>query len=550
MKKIKQILTAALIGMICLAEPVTVQASQATSYTYTHDDKMNYIRTQDAYLPQQTVTDIGLNAAEDMFIDQNNVMYIADTGNTRIVKYDINSGTVIEEFTYPEFQTPKGIYVTLTGEVYVADSKAKAVFVFNQDWELIRKLERPQVPAFGDTAYEPSKVAADESGNVYIVGEGVYNGVIQMSKDGEFLGFFAVNKANLSLFQKIQTLVFTREQLSRMLNRNPTTFANVMLDYRGIVYTITLGEHQDPIKKHKTNGSNMFADTVYGFTDISDIWVDDNLLIYASSKRGYVDVYTPEGEWLFEFGSYVSNLDVAGLYSSLSALAVDQNGYIWTIDSVKGYLQSYSPTSYAEKVYEAINLYDGGHYEEALEVWDEVLAMNQMSVVAHDGIGKAYMSKYEFESAMEHFEVAGNHELFSEAFWELRNVWLQKYLKYILVVAVVLYILTVVIDKVDKEKKVKTKKAWIRQKIANLKGVGDTLYGFQTARHPLDGFYDIRVQKKGTVLGASILYGLLFISFMRQNLINPYCNKSCQNRYYSHQSIIHSFFLFVLILIS
>ena len=330
-----------------------------------------------------------------------------------------------------------------------------------------------------------------------------------------------------------------------MLNRNPTTFANVMLDYRGIVYTITLGEHQDPIKKHKTNGSNMFADTVYGFTDISDIWVDDNLLIYASSKRGYVDVYTPEGEWLFEFGSYVSNLDVAGLYSSLSALAVDQNGYIWTIDSVKGYLQSYSPTSYAEKVYEAINLYDGGHYEEALEVWDEVLAMNQMSVVAHDGIGKAYMSKYEFESAMEHFEVAGNHELFSEAFWELRNVWLQKYLKYILVVAVVLYILTVVIDKVDKEKKVKTKEAWIRQKIANLKGVGDTLYGFQTARHPLDGFYDIRVQKKGTVLGASILYGLLFISFMLFML-----GKGFIYQYYDVQdldigSIVVGFFAFI-----
>lgn len=545
MKKIRQILTVLLIVLTCSVNTVTVQASQATSYTYTHDDKMNYIRTQDAYLPQQTITGIGLNAAEDMFIDSDNVMYIADTGNVRIVKYDIDSGKMIEEFTYPEFQTPKGIYVTLTGEIYVADSKAKAVFVFNKDWELIQKLERPQVPAFGDTAYEPSKVAADESGNIYIVGEGVYNGVIQMSKEGEFLGFFAVNKANLSLFQKIQTLVFTREQLSRLLNRNPTTFANVMLDYRGIVYTVTLGERQDPIKKHKTNGSNMFADTVYGFTDISDIWVDDNLLIYASSKRGYVDVYTPEGEWLFEFGSYVSNLDVAGLYSSLSTLAVDQNGYIWTIDSMKGYLQSYAPTSYAEKVYEALNLYDGGHYEEALAVWDEVLAMNQMSVVAHDGIGKAYMSKYDFESAMEHFEVAGNHELFSQAFWELRNVWLQKYLKYILIVAVILYIVTVIVGKVDKKKIIKFRKAEIKQKIVNIKGVGDTLYGFQTARHPLDGFYDIRVQKKGTILGASILYGLLFISFMLFML-----GKGFIYQYYDVQdldigSIVVGFFAFI-----
>lgn len=545
MKKIKQILATVLIGLICLTEFMTAQASWATSYTYTQDDKMNYIRTQDAYLPWQTITGLGLNAPEDMFITKDNMMYIADTGNMRIVMYDINSGTFAEEFCYPEFQTPKGIYVTQAGDVYVADSKAKAVFVFDKDWQLIRKLEKPTVPAFGDTAYEPSKVAADESGNIYIIGEGVYNGVIQMSQSGEFLGFFAVNKAKLSLFQKIQTLVFTREQLSRLLNRNPTTFANVALDHRGIVYTVTLEQHEDPIKKHKTNGSNMFAETVYGFTDISDIWVDDNLLIYAASKRGYVDVYTVEGQWLFEFGSYVSNLDVAGLYSSLSTLAVDRNGYIWTIDGIKGYVQSYAPTAYAQKVYEAIRLYDGGYYEEALLAWDEVLAMNQMSVVAHDGIGKAYTSQYEIEDAMEHFKVAGNHELYSEAFWELRNEWLQTYLKYILIFVAVLYFVSVMLDKLDKEKKLKTlKKEW-KNRIMSLKGIGDTLYGFQTARHPLEGYYDIRVGKEGTALGASILYGLLFLSFMLFML-----GKGFIYQYYDVQdldigSIVVGFFAFI-----
>lgn len=545
MKRIKHILAMMLIGILCCTEFMTIQASEATSYTYTHDDMMNYIRTQDAYLPQQTITSLGLNAAEDMFINDNNMMYIADTGNKRIVKYDIQSGQMADEFSYPEFQTPKGIYVTKNGTVYVADSKAKAVFVFDKNWELTGKLENPQVPAFGDTAYEPSKVAVDESGNIYIVGEGVYNGVIQMSESGEFLGFFAVNKAELSVFQKIQTLVFTREQLSRLLNRNPTTFANVTLDHRGIVYTVTLGDNEDPIKKHKTNGSNMFADTVYGFPDISDVWVDDNLLIYASSKRGYIDVYTPDGEWLFEFGSYVSNMDVAGLYSALSTLAVDQNGYIWTIDGIKGYLQSYAPTAYAQKVYEAIDLYDGGHYDEALLVWDEVLAMNQMSVVAHDGIGKAYMSQYEFEDAMEHFEVAGNHELYSEAFWELRNVWLQNYLPYFLIFVVVLYLAVILVGKLDKTGKVTEAKQKCKKAVLNSRGVGDTLYGFVTARHPMDGFYDIRVGQKGTMLGASVLYVVLFAAYMLFMI-----GKGFIYQYYDIQdldisSIVVGFFAFI-----
>ncbi|MCI8461521.1 MAG: hypothetical protein HFG25_01005 [Lachnospiraceae bacterium] len=512
MRKIKRIL--AVIGMLCLTQPILTQASQATSYTYTHDDKMNSVRTQDAYLPQQTITNLGLNAAEDMFIDKNNMMYIADTGNMRIVKYDISRGIYMEEFSHPEFQAPKGIYVTADGTIYVADSKAKAVFVFDQDWKLLKKLERPQVPAFGDTPFDPAKVAADGRGNVYIVGEGVYSGVIQMSEEGEFQGFFAVNKTDLTTFQKLQTVFFTREQLSRLLNRNPVTFANVTLDDRGIVYTVTLGKRRDPIKKHKTNGSNMFAETVYGFEDINDIWVDENLLIYTASKRGYVDVYTAEGELLFEFGSYVSNLDVAGLYNALSTLAVDQNGYIWTIDGIKGYLQSYAPTAYARKVYEALGFYNSGHYEEALRTWDEVLAMNQMSVAAHDGIGKAYLSKYDFESAMEHFQVAGNHGLYSEAFWEIRNVWLQKYLVYFLAAAVLLYLAIVITERVDKERRLRRLKAAWKERIMNTKGLGDVLYGFTTARHPLNGYYEIRMGRKGSLPGAGILYLLTFAAFM------------------------------------
>lgn len=512
MRKIKRIL--AVIGMLCLTQPILTQASQATSYTYTHDDKMNSVRTQDAYLPQQTITNLGLNAAEDMFIDKNNMMYIADTGNMRIVKYDISRGIYMEEFSHQEFQAPKGIYVTADGTIYVADSKAKAVFVFDQDWKLLKKLERPQVPSFGDTPFDPAKVAADGRGNVYIVGEGVYSGVIQMSEEGEFQGFFAVNKTDLTTFQKLQTVFFTREQLSRLLNRNPVTFANVTLDDRGIVYTVTLGKRRDPIKKHKTNGSNMFAETVYGFEDINDIWVDENLLIYTASKRGYVDVYTAEGELLFEFGSYVSNLDVAGLYNALSTLAVDQNGYIWTIDGIKGYLQSYAPTAYARKVYEALGYYNSGRYEEAMDTWNEVLAMNQMSVAAHDGIGKAYLSKYDFQSAMEHFEVAGNHALYSEAFWEIRNVWLQKYLVYFLAAAVLLYLAIVITERVDKERRLRRLKAAWKERIMNTKGLGDVLYGFTTARHPLNGYYEIRMGRKGSLPGAGILYLLTFAAFM------------------------------------
>lgn len=554
MKKIRYTVIALIMTVFWIGDAFMAEASQ-TTYTYTVIDREDgagnhyYTRTQDAYIPERTITKMGLNAPEDMFIDQENIMYIADTGNTRILKYDIDTDTVIDEFSYSEFQLPKGICVTGNGDVYIADSKAKALFIFNSNWELIRKIERPDVPSFGDTPFEPSKVAADESGNIYVVGEGVYSGVIQLSQSGEFLGFFAVNKANLSLFQKIQSIVFTREQLARLLDRNPTTFGNITLDYRGIVYTVTQGSRVDPIKKHKTNGSNMFSSTVFGNTDISDMWVDEQLLIYTSSRAGYIDVYTPEGELIFEFGSSVSNIDVAGLYTSLTTLAVDRNGYIWTIDGMKGYVQSYSPTEYATQVYKAIKLYDSGYYEEALDVWNDVLALNQMSVIAHNGIGKAYISQYDYANAMEHFEVAGNHSQYSDAFWELRNVWLQKYLQYFLIAIAILFLAVYLTKRLDKENKVKNWRKNVKDKVMSTKGIGDTLYAFTTARHPLDSYYDIRVGKKGTVLGASVLYIVLFIAFMLYML-----GKGFIYQYYDVQdldisSIVVGFFAIIILFV-
>ena len=63
-----------------------VCASQATSYTYTLDENGYFVRTQDAYLPDKTITTLKLSAPQDLFIDKNNMLYIADTGNKRIVK--------------------------------------------------------------------------------------------------------------------------------------------------------------------------------------------------------------------------------------------------------------------------------------------------------------------------------------------------------------------------------------------------------------------------------------------------------------------------------
>lgn len=101
---------------------------------------------------------------------------------------------------------------------------------------------------------------------------------------------------------------------------------------------------------------------------------------------------------------------MSGLFSSLTTIAVDNNGNIWTADGKKGFIQSFTPTEYATTIYKALQEYENGDYTDALKDWNYVLRLNQMSVLAHNGVAKAYYNDEEYDKAMEHFEIAGKQK--------------------------------------------------------------------------------------------------------------------------------------------
>ncbi|NLP34872.1 MAG: tetratricopeptide repeat protein [Clostridiales bacterium] len=513
-KSMKAIICVLIALAICSVPTLTVSASQATSYTYTLDEDGYWTRTQDAYLPDKTITNLELAAPDDLYIDQDNMLYIADSQNRRVVKYSIDTGTVVGILENESLKNPRGVFVTKKGDIYVADPSAKMVFQFDKDFNLLQSIGRPTTPSFADTPFEPLRVAVDNGGNIYLVGEGVYNGIIQLSNSGDFLGYFTVNKTKLTFVQAIQNAIFTRAQLENLVARVPTTFSNLFIDGKGIVYSTTMGTHTDALKKHNTAGGNMLKAENYQSDTMTDVYVDKNGIIYTSIHDGYIEVFSSTGELIFEFGSKVFDLDVSGLYSKLPTIAVDNNGNIWTADGDKGYLQSFKPTDYALMVYDAMGLYEQGLYEEALEQWNEVLKLNQMSVLAHNGVGKAYLHAGFYEEAMEHFEVAGNREYYSEAFWEVRNIWLQANLSRIAGVIALLWFCSFLIKKLDKKRLIRKSKRRLIKKLYSVPILRDVLYAFRIPKHPIDQYYNMRVGRSGSVIGASILYLLFFIIFM------------------------------------
>ncbi|MCR5583997.1 MAG: hypothetical protein K6F63_01010 [Lachnospiraceae bacterium] len=530
MRKIKHLISLISAVLLIVSAPAFAAYASATTYTYTlevNSGEYDFVRTQDAYLPDKTVTDMGLSKPSDIFITDDNVMYIADTGNGRILLYDIKRDRTVGEIKGAPLKTPMGVFVSGDGTVYVADKGAKAILKYKKDGSLLAKFERPAEPSFSDTNFDPLKVAVDNAGNMYVIGEGVYNGIIQLAPTGEFLGYFAVNTTRISFSQMLQKVLFTRDQLANLSMTVPTTFSNVFVDDAGIVYSTSMNNEDNSLKKHNTSGGNMFKNGIVGWTDLTDVCVDKNGIIFASSERGYVQIYSKDGEFIFEFGSLESGTDVAGIFTSLPTVAVDSNGFIWAADGDKGYLQSFKPTDYANTIYSAMGLYEKGRYEESLEAWNEVLRLNQMSMLAHNGVGKALFHAQRYEESLEHFKVAENREYYSEAFWEVRNVKVQKTLPFVFFGVLILIIASVVIKKVDKKGVLRAKRTELADRLLDLPVLGEVLYMFRVSRHPNDRYYDIRVgnvkysrKKKGyghgraTAAGATVIYLLAFIVYM------------------------------------
>ncbi|MFO7611135.1 MAG: SMP-30/gluconolactonase/LRE family protein, partial [Clostridia bacterium] len=489
-------------------------AAPATSYTWAFNSKGRWTKTQDAYLPDNTFISLALKAPEELFIDKNDMLYIADTGNKRIVKFDVRTNKIVMVIQDSAINTPRGVFVTDDGNIYVADSKAGAIHRFDKDGKLIESFTRPSDVAFGKTPFNPAKIAVDTKKNMFIIGEGVLNGIIHLSNSGRFLGYFATNKVTLNLVEELQKIFFTEEQQKNLQSKVPLTMTNVFVDNENIVYSTTMGtEATEHIAKHNTAGQNVFNDPG-GPIDLIDIYVDKNGIIYTATLRGTIGVYSPDGELVHIFGAFLGEEDISGLFRKLSAVAVDSMGRIWAVDSESAYLQSFVPTEYANLIYGALEALKLGQYSKAEELWHEVLSRNQMLRLGHEGLGKVYLYTQRYEEAMYHLEIANNKFFYSQAYWEVRNVWLQQNLAIIIVLLIAFFILMAILKGIDRRKNIFNPLRKAKDSIEGIRVIDDMLLMFSFLSHPVNSFYDLKTKARGSYLSATVWYVLFLGIFL------------------------------------
>lgn len=148
------------------------------------------------------------------------------------------------------FNNPEGLFVTDAGRIYVADTENRRLVELDGTGAFVREIGAPKADVIGaGFEYFPRKVIVDKAGRIYVVGRGVYEGLIEFDSDGQFTGFMGTNKVQFDPVDLFWKSVSTKEQREKMVQFIPLEFNNVDVDEDGFIYTTTVDKKTfSPVK--------------------------------------------------------------------------------------------------------------------------------------------------------------------------------------------------------------------------------------------------------------------------------------------------------------
>ena len=411
----------------------------APNESYNYDFFQNADPAPPAYMPE-SIWEGDLKDPEDLHAGPDGKIYIADTGNDRIVVLNEDwsvYGTLSEFMNGGEpdrLSGPRGVFVTADNRLYVADTQNGRIVEFDERLEFVRAIGAPESDILRkEFTYIPSKVAVDRTGRIFVVGPGMYDGIVEFDAQGKFDSFIGVNKVNP--FTRISDLfwrrIMTREQRAKMALFIPSEFLNIDLNEQGFIYTVNGLNSDSPLGIYNANGVDImktgrakpvgdYADngTNGGKSTFADIAVNGRGFYSAvETARGRIFTYDREGRLM---SIYSRSGDTQGAFKHPAAIDY-WNDRLIVLDKALGRVTVLGKTEYGELIEQAVGLYEEGKFKEAAEVWKKVSRLNANFEPAYAGIGKALLGEGDAKEAMKYFKLANDREQYSNAFKKYRK---------------------------------------------------------------------------------------------------------------------------------
>ncbi|WP_274362114.1 YIP1 family protein [Paenibacillus thermotolerans] len=489
----------AAICLLCALFP-SVSSAQLPYDTWFVDRQNGGVSPiQPIYMPKKIIDgnrmDVPFSAPSDIFIAGNGHVYVADTGNNRIVELD-GEGEYVRSIGMEEgegkLNAPEGVFVAEDGTIYAANTGGRTINMYSASGQLRHVFQKPESELlYEDYHFLPTKLAVDRRGVMYIVVKDTYQGLFRMNSKGEFTGFFGANKAKLTWLDRLKRAVLSKEQLAKEAPKRPNAIENVTMMEDVFLLVTSSGTVSDgQIRKLNAGGADAFHNKRFD-PGLIDTAVDSQGFLYSISRGfGDVTIFDPTGFQLIFFGAGDSNARQHGVTGFPTSIAVSPANEVWIADSALNLLQVFERTSFGETFLKANELYFQGEYEKSKPYWEEVTRQNGMMDIAFSGLGKNALHERNYAKAVNYFLEARDAKGYSDAFWYVRYVWIQRHFVLALVIAVaVLWGLRLLIRK---WRSYAAKREWpplLRRYAAEIRDA------FYVMFHPYEGFYRLKERK-------------------------------------------------------
>ena len=138
-------------------------------------------------------------------VDQSGNVYVADSLNNRVQKFDAEGRLVAVVGSPGQFREPWGVAVDREGNVYVADTWNHRIHKLNRDMQPVKTWGGPPQALVPNPPplelYGPRAIAVDGDGNLWVTDTG-HSRLVKYSPDGQPLGSFGTKGTGPGQFQE------------------------------------------------------------------------------------------------------------------------------------------------------------------------------------------------------------------------------------------------------------------------------------------------------------------------------------------------------------
>ena len=329
---------------------------------YQYDEKFHAIPGPQTHVASSVLygCNIGVgNFSEpsDIFVDANKNIYLADTGNNRIVvlNSDMKPVRIIETVASADgkntLSEPKGVFAK-GAYVYICDTGNFRVIAVDSENRVVRLVEGKDLMSVNKNfVFKPEKVVVDSNDNILVSSPAVYQGIMRFDENDHFKAFFAPNEVTTGFATFVTSAlkkIFTDAQKESLQKNLPSPYSNLYIDKENFIYATAENVNQGQnIKKLNSSGTNILAyssameeNQTFGDyesksekTNFADIHCDENgYMLVADSASQKLFLYDRECNLISVFGGMGK---ANGQFSKISAVEKLNDDYL-VLDSELG----------------------------------------------------------------------------------------------------------------------------------------------------------------------------------------------------------------------